>query len=123
MIGANIDELNKFLEHDLREPIRFGIGINGGEVIVGDIGYRDHMVFTALGDPVNVAARLQDMTKSFSCELVVSDEVRSTAGLAEDALPAQEVAIRGRNEPMIVRTVADARTLSALVDGEQSAAA
>ena len=50
MIAANVDELNKFLEHDLREPIRFGIGINGGEVIVGDIGYRDHMVFTALGD-------------------------------------------------------------------------
>ena len=68
LIGANIDELNRFLEHDLREPIRFGIGINGGEVIVGDIGYRDHMVFTALGDPVNVAARLQDMTKSLACE-------------------------------------------------------
>ena len=64
MIAANVDELNKFLSHDLREPIRFGIGIHGGEVIVGDIGYRDHMVFTALGDPVNVAARLQDMTKS-----------------------------------------------------------
>ena len=123
MIAANVDELNKFLEHDLREPIRFGIGINGGEVIVGDIGYRDHMVFTALGDPVNVAARLQDMTKTLACELVVSDEVRSTAGLAEDALPAQEVAIRGRNEPMIVRTVTDARTLSALVNAEQSVAA
>jgi adenylate cyclase len=123
LIAANVDALNKFLEHDLREPIRFGIGINGGEVIVGDIGYRDHMVFTALGDPVNVAARLQDMTKSLACELVVSDEVRATAGLAEDALPAQEVTIRGRNEPMIVRTVADARTLSALVNGEQSAAA
>ena len=122
-IAANVDELNNFLAHDLREPIRFGIGINGGEVIVGDIGYRDHMVFTALGDPVNVAARLQDMTKTLACELVVSDEVRSTAGLAEDALPAQEVAIRGRNEPMIVRTVADARTLSALVNGEQSVAA
>jgi adenylate cyclase len=63
------------------------------------------------------------MTKTLACELVVSDEVRETAGLAEDALPAQEVAIRGRNEPMIVRTVADARTLSALVNGEQSVAA
>ena len=43
--------------------------------------------------------------------------------LAEDALPAQEVAIRGRNEPMIVRTVTDARTLSALVGEAHSAAA
>ncbi|KRQ93171.1 adenylate/guanylate cyclase domain-containing protein [Bradyrhizobium valentinum] len=123
LIAVNVDELNKFLEHDLREPIRFGIGINGGEVIVGDIGYRDHMVFTALGDPVNVAARLQDMTKVLACEVVVSDEVRATAGLAEDALPEQEVTIRGRNEPMIVRIVADARMLPALVNDEQSAAA
>jgi adenylate cyclase len=81
------------------------------------------MVFTALGDAVNVAARLQDMTKSLSCEAVVSDEVRVTAGLPADALPRQEVAIRGRNEPMIVRTVADARTLSALVIDEHIAAA
>lgn len=123
MIAANVDELNKFLEHDLREPIRFGIGIHGGEVIVGDIGYRDHMVFTALGDAVNVAARLQDMTKSLSCEAVISDEVRATAGLSADALPQQEVEIRGRNEPMIVRTVTETRNLSALVSDEQVAAA
>jgi len=122
-IAANVDELNQFLSHDLREPIRFGIGIHGGEVIVGDIGYRDHMVFTALGDAVNVAARLQDMTKILACEAVISDEVRATAGLPADALPRQEVAIRGRNEPMIVRTVAETRALSALVVGEQVEAA
>ncbi|WP_376711709.1 adenylate/guanylate cyclase domain-containing protein [Bradyrhizobium altum] len=123
LIAANIDELNQFLSHDLREPIRFGIGIHGGEVIVGDIGYRDHMVFTALGDAVNVAARLQDMTKALACEAVISDEVRVTAGLADDALPAQEVAIRGRNEPMTVRTVEATRVLSTLVDDRRAVAA
>ena len=123
LIATNIDELNQFLSHDLREPIRFGIGIHGGEVIVGDIGYRDHMVFTALGDAVNVAARLQDMTKALACEAVISDEVRVTAGLADDALPAQEVAIRGRNEPMTVRTVEATRILSALVDDRRAVAA
>jgi adenylate cyclase len=116
MISANIDELNQFLSHDLRDPIRFGIGIHGGEVIVGDIGYRDHMVFTALGDPVNVAARLQDMTKSLACEVLFSEEVRVTAGLAADDLPQREVDIRGRAEPMKVRVVAAAKTLAALVD-------
>ncbi|THD71341.1 MAG: adenylate/guanylate cyclase domain-containing protein [Bradyrhizobium sp.] len=123
MIAVNIDELNQFLAHDLREPIRFGIGIHGGEVIIGDIGYRDHMVFTALGDAVNVAARLQDMTKNLACEAVLSEEVRITAGLAAESLPRQEVAIRGRNEPMIVRSVTDARTLAALVDSVEVAAA
>ena len=123
MIAANVDELNHFLSHDLREPIRFGIGIHGGEVIIGDIGYRDHMVFTALGDAVNVAARLQDMTKSLACEAVISEEVRITAGLAGNDLPQQEVAIRGRAEPMIVRSVSHAKTLSALVNDVDVAAA
>jgi adenylate cyclase len=116
MIAANIAELNKFLSHDLHEPIRFGLGIHGGEVIVGDIGYRDHVVFTALGDAVNVAARLQDMTKTLGCEAIFSEEVRITAGLAADTLPQQEVTIRGRSGPMIVRTVIDAKTLSTLID-------
>ena len=122
-IAANVDELNQFLSHDLREPIRFGIGIHGGEVIVGDIGYRDHMVFTALGDAVNVAARLQDMTKTLACEAIVSEEIRITAGVAADDLPQQEVAIRGRAEPMIVRVVAHAQILAAMVDGPAVAAA
>jgi adenylate cyclase len=122
-IATHIDELNELLSHDLRQPIRFGIGIHGGEVIIGDIGYRDHVVFTALGDAVNVAARLQDMTKTLACEALISDEVRRTAGLADDVLPQQEVAIRGRDEPMAVRMVANARELSALVArGERVAA-
>lgn len=122
MIGAYIEELNRFLKHDLREPIRFGIGINSGEVIVGDIGYRDHMVFTALGDAVNVAARLQEMTKSLGCEAIVSEEVLVTAGLAAADLPRQAVEIRGRNEPMTVRPVASTKTLAALIDRPTKAA-
>jgi adenylate cyclase len=122
MIAANVEELNRFLSHDLHEPIRFGIGIHGGEVIIGDIGYRDHIVFTALGDAVNVAARLQDMTKSLACEAILSEEVRVTAGLAADSLPQQEVVIRGRSEPMTVRSVAQAKTLSALIDDSVVAA-
>jgi adenylate cyclase len=123
MIAGNVEELNQFLSHDLREPIRFGIGIHSGEVIIGDIGYRDHMVFTALGDAVNVAARLQDMTKSLGCEVIVSEEVCATAGLAADALPKQQAEIRGRSEPMTIHVVASAKMLSALVDDADVVAA
>jgi adenylate cyclase len=121
LIAENVDELNRALAHDLPAPLRFGIGIHGGEVIVGDIGYRDHMVFTALGDAVNVAARLQDMTKSLACEVIISEEVCTTAGVVADALPQQDVAIRGRDAPMIVHTVADAKVLSSLVAGDRIA--
>src|SRR6202048_1921558 len=123
MIAANVEELNRFLEHDQREPIRFGIGIHGGEGIIGAIGYRDHMVFTALGDAVNVAGRLPELTKSLGCEVVLSDDVRDSAGVAADALPGQEVTIRGRAEPMLVRTVVHARVLSALAKAESVIAA
>jgi adenylate cyclase len=122
MIAANVDELNRFLSNDLREPIRFGIGIHAGEVIVGDIGYRDHMVFTALGDAVNVAARLQDMTKTLGSEVIISEQVRVTAGLSADALPQQQVSIRGRVEPMIVSSVVNAKMLTGLVPDSEMAA-
>ena len=102
-IAANVEQLNRDLAGDLREPIQYGIGVNGGEVIIGDIGYREHMVFTALGDPVNVAARLQDMTKALGCAVVISEEVCHAAGLSPDALATREVPIRGRDKPMMVR--------------------
>jgi adenylate cyclase len=122
-IAQNIAELNEFLRGDLKEPLRFGVGIHGGEVIIGDIGSPGHIVFTALGDPVNVTARLQDMTKAHNCEVILSDEVRIRAGLPDDILPAVEVPIRGRNESMIIRTVTDAATLATIVDDQKANAA
>ncbi len=122
-ISVHVDELNKFLGKDIPEPLRFGVGLHGGEVIIGDIGSHDHTVFTALGDAVNVTARLQDMTKTLACEVVLSDEVRKTAGLSDDTWPPVEVAIRGRVEPMIVHAVENAETLIPLVGDFAVAAA
>ena len=114
VIAENIDELNRFLHGDLKEPIRFGVGMHAGEVIIGDIGYRDHMVFTALGDAVNVAARLQDMTKTLACEVVISNEIFDTAQMAPAGLQTETVSIRGRSEQMIVQTATDAKVLSSI---------
>jgi adenylate cyclase len=122
-IAQNVAELNEFLRGDLKEPLRFGVGIHGGEVIIGDIGSPGHIVFTALGDPVNVTARLQDMTKALACEVILSEEVRVRAGLADDAFPATEVTLRGRDAPMTVRTVTDASQLTAIADSSAAAAA
>jgi adenylate cyclase len=99
-----------------RIPIRFGIGIHAGEVIIGDIGYRDTIVFTALGDTVNVTARLEEMTKELGCQVVLSDEVRKKAGMAADALPSVEIDIRGRADPIVAHTAIKAETLSTILD-------
>jgi class 3 adenylate cyclase len=61
---------------ELKHPVQFGAGMHGGEVIIGDISFRDHTVFTALGDAVGVAARLQDLTKTLNC--TSSSRMRST---------------------------------------------
>jgi adenylate cyclase len=111
-IGFNIGALNRFLARDLDEPIRFGIGIHAGTAIVGDIGYQDHTVFTAIGDPVNTAARLQDQSKALVCEVVISEEVYRGAGLAEDALPQREVFVAGREGPIRVWTATTTADLS-----------
>jgi adenylate cyclase len=115
-VAANVEQMNRQMKVDLREPVRFGIGIHGGDVIVGDIGFKEHTVFTALGDPVNVAARLQDLTKSLNCAAVISKEVCATAGIPAGALEQTEVAIRGRDEPMIVCKVDNPAVLPALVE-------
>ncbi|MGZ3409426.1 MAG: adenylate/guanylate cyclase domain-containing protein [Xanthobacteraceae bacterium] len=116
MVASNVEYLNHQFASDLNEPIQYGIGIHGGDVIVGDIGYRDRTVFTALGDAVNVAARLQDMTKSLNCKIIVSEDVCRSAGVAAGFLRPTEVSIRGREAPMAVRTAEDPTVLSSLLD-------
>ena len=115
-VAANIGHLNEQIVAEAHEPLAYGIGIHGGEVIVGDIGFRGHTVFTALGDAVNVAARLQDMTKALKCKAVVSEDVCKTAGLPADALARTEVEIRGRDEKMMVCSVTDPAVLASLLD-------
>src|SRR5262249_44789385 len=120
LVASNIAYLNHQFETEVREPIQYGIGIHAGEVIVGDIGFRGHTVFTALGDSVNVAARLQDMTKSLDCRLAVSEEVCQKAGIALDGLGRHHVEIRGRAEPMTVFTAADPTVLAGLLDHQSA---
>jgi adenylate cyclase len=118
LVATNVEHMNRQVVDDVGKPIEFGIGIHGGEVIIGDIGSSAKTVFTALGDPVNVAARLQDMTKTLNCQVIISEEVYRTAGLDSDVLKQTEVTIRGRNEPIMVRTVEDATVLANLLRQE-----
>jgi adenylate cyclase len=116
MVASNVEYMNHEFASELQEPIQFGIGIHAGEVIIGDIGFRDKTVFTALGDPVNVASRLQDMTKTLGCTVVLSDEVCKNAGLTDGKLIRTDISIRGRDQPMTVCTAADATLLAGLLD-------
>jgi hypothetical protein len=88
----------------LPEPIAIGVGLHAGNVILGELGYRDRFLLTAIGDSVHVAARLQELTKDYGCQLVVSNIVAATAGVEMTAFPVREVSVRGRTEPLAVST-------------------
>jgi adenylate cyclase len=105
LVAANIGQLNAALKQQLQTPIRFGIGLHCGRTVVGEIGFRDHVTFAALGDPLNVAARLEQLTKEIGCETVVSEEVFHQAGVSATRLPQLAARLRGREDPVPVRVL------------------
>jgi adenylate cyclase len=121
-IAARVESLNSALGHALVEPIRFGIGIHAGVTIAGAIGYERHAQFTVIGDPVNVAARLEALTKTLGCEVLMSEEVYERAGFGPDDLPAHEVDARGRDAMVKARSVKRAADLARLSAAQAPAA-
>ena len=98
MAGA-LDRLNRRLEHDLREPLQIGIGLHVGPVILGQMGYGRATTLTAIGDTVNVASRLETLTKEFEVELVVSSRLAEAAGVDLGGFEERRIEIRGRRRP------------------------
>src|SRR5215468_5447931 len=105
LIHGRLADMNRTLADELPEPIAIGVGLHAGTVILGELGYRDRFLLTAIGDSVHVAARLQELTKDYGCQLVVSDIVATTAEAKMSAFPVREVSVRGRAEPLDVRIV------------------
>lgn len=115
-IAENVAALNKVFRLEWAEPIRFGIGIHGGPAIVGRVGYGRNQVFTALGNPPNIASLLQHQCKPLACEVVVSDEVCRQSALFLRGLPRHQVTLRGHEAPLAVRSIARAIDLAPRLD-------
>ena len=105
LIHSRLADMNRTMADELPEPIAIGVGLHAGSVILGELGYKDRFVLTAIGDSVHVAARLQELTKDYGCQLVVSEIVAATAGVEMGEFPLREVTVRGRAEPLAVRIV------------------
>ena len=98
--------LNDVRQRQGQPPVGFGVGINTGEVVLGAVGIAERSDFTAVGDTVNTAARLQDLCKHFEVDCVLSAATADrllAAGIEVHQLG--EAAIRGRVEPIQVATL------------------
>ena len=109
-----LDDLNEALSGDLDQPLRIGIGLHAGPTIVGEMGYESATQLTAIGDTVNIASRLETLTKEFGVELVVSQELLDHAGIDVPGSEQHDVEIRGRQERLAVRAVKRAIELTAM---------
>ncbi|MCG8692519.1 MAG: adenylate/guanylate cyclase domain-containing protein, partial [Minwuiales bacterium] len=110
-MSAALEKMNQDLKSDLPEPMRIGIGIHIGHVIVGEMGYAAAVSITAIGDAVNTASRLETANKDFGSQLVVSKQVADRAGVDLSGSPERQLEVRGRTEPMTVYVFDDAMTL------------
>jgi adenylate cyclase len=111
-----VEVLSRALAEDLPEPLKIGVGIHCGPAVVGRMGYGETVHVTAIGDTVNVASRLQDSTKEYGCQLVISEQVAIHAGLNPSLNPISfsrhELTVRNRREPLAIFVVNDVNEIA-----------
>jgi adenylate cyclase len=106
-----LGEMSEEFAGDLAEPLRMGIGIHVGTAVVGRMGRGVAMYLTAVGDTVHVASRLQDLTKQYKCQLIISELTAQQAGIEVSGHPMFEVTVRNRTESIPIRTIEEAHSL------------
>jgi adenylate cyclase len=116
MVAALEPLREEFAQRGWRD-LDIGVGVNTGRMVVGNMGSRDRIDYTAVGDAVNVAARLEGLTKTYGVRAVVGEDTRRAAGDAFAFRFVDVVAVKGRPEPLRVYEVM-ART----ADGAEIAA-
>ncbi len=98
---ASLDQINQDFKGRGWPEIRIGVGINTGEMSVGNMGSEFRMAYTVLGDAVNLGSRLEGLTKGYGVSIMVSESTR--AAVPEFAYrELDRVRVKGKDEPVAI---------------------
>jgi adenylate cyclase len=114
---ANLEELNRQFERQGLPSVRIGVGINSGEMSVGNMGSHFRRAYTVLGDAVNLASRLEGLTKGYGVGLLVGEDTRA---LAPEFVYREidRVRVKGKLKPV---TIHQPLCLAEKLEGERAA--
>ena len=95
-------EVNRALTADGMPALKIGIGLHTGQVVVGNIGSSKRMEYTAIGDAVNLASRLESQTKDLGVDILMSEATYAAVADRVVADRLGEVQVKGKNKVVVV---------------------
>ena len=101
--AIEIQEKIKVLNEVLPVPVAIGVGVNSGKAVIGNMGSASRFDYSAIGDPVNTAARLESSTKQVGKEILVGSSTAKKCSFVLKSL--EPIEVKGKKDPLEVFTV------------------